>query len=84
MLAACYRSSIALAAEVGAQTIAFPSISTGVYRYPIPEAASVALGAVRESCIRHPEIREVTFACVDQANLKAYRALGLTLTAEIV
>lgn len=47
-LAACYRNSLALAAENGCKSIAFPCISTGVYGYPIEAAAKIAVGEVRE------------------------------------
>jgi O-acetyl-ADP-ribose deacetylase (regulator of RNase III) len=48
LLASCYRESLRLAEEAGLKSIAFPSISTGVYGYPVGEAARVALGAIRE------------------------------------
>ena len=47
-LASCYRTSLALAEEKGLASVAFPSISTGAYRYPLDEAAEVALGAVAD------------------------------------
>lgn len=47
LLASCYRRSLAVAADVGARTIAFPGISVGVYRYPIGAAAEIALTAIR-------------------------------------
>ncbi len=64
-LAACYRSSLELAAREGLRTIAFPSISTGAYGYPLTEAAPVALAAIREAILSHPgmfdEVRLVLF-----------------------
>ncbi|MBT5773449.1 MAG: O-acetyl-ADP-ribose deacetylase [Dehalococcoidia bacterium] len=74
-LASCYRNSLALAAQVGAKTIAFPSISTGVYGYPGHLAAPVALAAVRSALEEHASIQQVTFVCFDNANFQAYRAL---------
>lgn len=53
-LASCYRNSLALAARHGLKSVAFPSISTGAYGYPLDEAAQVALGAVRESLLAMP------------------------------
>ncbi|MFJ1704555.1 O-acetyl-ADP-ribose deacetylase [Kitasatospora sp. NPDC088346] len=48
LLASCYRESLRLAAELGARTVAFPAISTGVYRWPMEDAARIALAAVTE------------------------------------
>jgi O-acetyl-ADP-ribose deacetylase (regulator of RNase III) len=48
LLASCYRRSLDVARELGVRTIAFPAISCGVFAYPIPEAARIAVGAVRE------------------------------------
>ena len=74
LLASCYRSSLACADEVGARMVAFPAISTGVYGYPIPEAALVAVDAVTSSTT---EVQAVTFVCFDDATRRAYRtALG--------
>ena len=52
LLAAAYTASLARADEVGATSVAFPSISTGVYRYPAPEAARVSVGALRAARTR--------------------------------
>lgn len=49
LLANCHRNSLQVAAELGARTVAFPAISTGVYRWPMESAAEVALGAVEEA-----------------------------------
>ncbi|HEX9445081.1 MAG TPA: O-acetyl-ADP-ribose deacetylase [Candidatus Binatia bacterium] len=59
LLAACYRNALALAAEKGLATIAFPAISTGVYAYPPDEAARVASTAIEEFLKNDAEIREV-------------------------
>ena len=59
LLAACYESSIALAAAHGLATIAFPAISTGAYGYPKEEAARVARAAVERALARFPSILEV-------------------------
>jgi O-acetyl-ADP-ribose deacetylase (regulator of RNase III) len=74
-LASAYRSSLALAAEVGARTVAFPSISTGVYGFPIPRAAPIALVAVRAALEGDAGIEAVTFVCFDEANYLAYEEL---------
>lgn len=60
-LAMCHTSSLAVVDEMGASSIAFPAISTGVYGYPIEEAARVALRAVREASTRVEHVRFVLF-----------------------
>ncbi len=72
LLAACYRSCMELAAEHGCKTVAFPSISTGVYRFPLELAAPIAVRTVREGLQRHPGIERVTFVCFSQAVKDAY------------
>ena len=61
LLASCYRESLKLASAKGLKTVAFPSISTGVYGYPLEDAAKVALTAVRDYLAQHPEIERVRF-----------------------
>ena len=73
-LARCYRRSLEEAARVGAATVAFPNISTGVYGFPKPRAARVAVGAVRD-CLAHLDaIDHVTFVCFDDENFGLYQA----------
>ena len=72
MLASCYRRSIELAAEHGIATLAFPSISTGVYGYPIEPAAEVAVTTVRASLANAVAIREVVFCCFSARDLEIY------------
>lgn len=74
LLASCYRSCMDLAAEHGCKTVAFPSISTGVYHFPLELAAPIAVQAVREGLERHPGIEQVTFVCFNQAVQDAYDA----------
>ena len=69
LLAACHVSSLRVADQLGARTVAFPAISTGVYGYPIEEAAPVAIRAVREADTRVDRVRFVLF---DQAALTAF------------
>lgn len=74
-LASCYRRSLDLAVANDVRTIAFPNISTGVYRFPKPRAAGTALAAVREWVADHPDgIDEIVFVCFDDDNLSEYRA----------
>ena len=61
LLADCYRNSLAVADEIGARSVAFPAISTGVYHWPMDQAARVAVAAVRASPAAVPEVRFVLF-----------------------
>jgi O-acetyl-ADP-ribose deacetylase (regulator of RNase III) len=77
LLARCYRNALALAASLGAASIAFPSISTGVYGYPIDLAAPTAIGSTRQALAALPTIREVVFCCFSADDLAVYeRELG--------
>ena len=77
LLASCYRSCLELALEHGCRTVAFPSISTGVYHFPLDLAAPIAVGAVRDFLAARPGAFDwVTFVCFDQRTKDAYdRAL---------
>jgi O-acetyl-ADP-ribose deacetylase len=61
-LASCYRASLAVADELGATTVAFPAISTGVYRWPRDDAARIAVGAVTAAKTKVKEVRFVLFS----------------------
>lgn len=74
LLASCYRTSLALAAEHGLATIAFPAISCGVYGYPPAEAVKIAVAECAAFSRRHEAIRKIIFACFDDAMLALYRA----------
>ena len=69
LLASCYRESLARADEVGAETIAFPAISTGVYGYPIEAAAAIAVESVHST---PTDVSEVIVVAFDQATYDAY------------
>lgn len=73
LLAACYRSSLQLAAEKGLATMAFPSISTGVYGYPVALACRIALRTTRSFLEQHARPRLVTFVCFSAHDLDEYR-----------
>ena len=73
-LASCYRESLRLAVEYSLHSIAFPSISTGIYGYPVREAAEIALATTRDFLKDHPDI-DVTFCCFSAADLKIYQSL---------
>jgi O-acetyl-ADP-ribose deacetylase (regulator of RNase III) len=70
LLASCHAESLRVADELGASTVAFPAISTGVYGYPVVLAAPVALGAVLRADTR---VREVRFVLFDADTLEAFR-----------
>jgi O-acetyl-ADP-ribose deacetylase len=73
LLASCYRNSIALALEHNCESIAFPAISTGVYRYPIEAATQIAVSTVRDALNGGADI-DVTFVCFDAKTLAVYKA----------
>jgi O-acetyl-ADP-ribose deacetylase (regulator of RNase III) len=73
-LARCYRNALRLAADDGLTSIAFPSISTGAYGYPVAAAAAVALDAVREALLAGSPVRLVRFCLFSAQDLATYRA----------
>jgi O-acetyl-ADP-ribose deacetylase (regulator of RNase III) len=72
LLQSTYRSSLVLAKENGLKSLAFPSISTGAYGYPIREAASIAIKTVVEFLRDNPEIHLVRFTLFSRADYEAY------------
>jgi O-acetyl-ADP-ribose deacetylase (regulator of RNase III) len=77
LLASAYQSALAIARNIGARNVAFPSLSTGAYGYPVDRAAVVALSTVRASLLEHGVPPEVTFVLFDAEALRAYeRALA--------
>ena len=75
LLRACYDNSLKLAKEHGIKSVAFPSISTGAYRYPIVQAARIAVGTVREALSGTTSVELVRFVCFSKADLEVYRAI---------
>ena len=73
LLESCYRESLRLAAEHGARTIAFPAISTGVYRFPIVRAAGIAIRTVTAGLAEHPSVRRVVLCCFDARSADVFR-----------
>jgi O-acetyl-ADP-ribose deacetylase len=69
-LANCYRNSLQLAVENNCETIAFPNISTGVYRFPKDEAARIAVDTVCSFLEKNDTIRKVIFVCFDEENFQ--------------
>ena len=74
LLASCHRRSLAVAAELGCRTIAFPAISTGVYRFPVERAAGIALRTTAEELERLPAIELVRFVLFGDAHHDAFTA----------
>ena len=75
LLASCYRNSLDLARGEGSRSVAFPNISTGVYRFPKELAATTAIDAVRDWVGSNPGLVDtVMFVCFDDENLQLYQA----------
>jgi O-acetyl-ADP-ribose deacetylase (regulator of RNase III) len=72
-LARCYRNSLELAASRGLRSVAFPSISTGAYGYPVAEAAATALREVREVLVSGTPVALVRFVLFSEGDLKTYQ-----------
>jgi len=73
LLESCYRRAIQIAIEAGVKSLAFPSISTGIYGYPIELASVVAISTVRAALSASETIREVSFCCFSATDLAVYR-----------
>ena len=80
LLASCYRNCLALAAAHAIESIAFPSISTGVYRFPIERACRIALAEARSFLASHPLPERVIFCCFSSADLAVYQDAYQELT----
>ena len=72
LLANCYRNSLKLAVENNIKTIAFPAISTGVYRFPLERATKVAMREVKKFLEKNESIEKIIFACFDEEKYKVY------------
>jgi O-acetyl-ADP-ribose deacetylase (regulator of RNase III) len=83
LLAACYRSCLELAASANVRSIAFPSISTGIYGYPINAAAPIAVATVK-ACGPDLGLDEVVFCCFSASDLSVYELLLTANTAATV
>jgi len=75
MLASCYRNSLQLAVTHHIKTIAFPNISTGVYGFPKPLAAKIAVNEARQFLVTNTTINKVIFVCFDDENFELYSKL---------
>ena len=75
LLASCYRSCLELAVENGCRSIAFPSISTGVYHFPLEDAAQIAVATAKQFVAEHPDVLDVVkWVLFDARTLAAYEA----------
>jgi O-acetyl-ADP-ribose deacetylase len=72
LLEDCYRSSLAVAEQNGVESIAFPAISTGIFGYPVEEAAGVALGTIKEEADSLEHVRLVRFVLHSASDLEAH------------
>ena len=72
LLASCYRSSLMLAVENNVKTIAFPSISTGAYGFPVKRAADIAIREIARLLEENNSIEKVLMVCFDEKTMKAY------------
>jgi O-acetyl-ADP-ribose deacetylase (regulator of RNase III) len=75
LLAKCYKNSLLLAVENRIKTIAFPAISTGVYRFPLDRAAKIAVSEVKKFLQKNESIEKVIFVCFDENTFRAYKKL---------
>jgi O-acetyl-ADP-ribose deacetylase len=82
LLASCYRRSLELASENEIMSIAFPAISTGVYRFPLERATRIAVSEVKQF-LQHPScIEQVIFVCFDPQTYQCYRQVMLEILPE--
>ncbi len=75
LLASCYRNCLDIATKNQLKTIAFPNISTGVYGFPKPEAAKIAVQTVQDYLKQDQSLEKVIFCCFDRENLKLYQEI---------
>ena len=75
LLANCYENSLKLAVENKIKTIAFPAISTGVYRFPLERATKIAVTEVKKFLEKHDSIEKVIFVCFDEETSRVYEKI---------
>jgi O-acetyl-ADP-ribose deacetylase (regulator of RNase III) len=76
LLASCYRRALEIAAERGLKSIAFPSISTGAYRYPLREAAEIAVSTVARFSEQPGTVERIIFCCYSAEHTRVYEELA--------
>lgn len=82
LLANCYKNSLQIAKEKKLKTVAFPNISTGVYRFPKSMAAGIAIRTVNKFLKEHKELNTVYFVCFDEENYDIYKEKLIQITLE--
>ena len=75
LLASCYRNSLQAAQEIGATSVAFPSISTGAYRFPLERATEIALEETRRFLETDEKLQRIVFVCFGKQVLDTYEQL---------
>ncbi len=75
LLASCYRAALTLAERHQLATIAFPAISTGIFRFPLERATAIALDEIHAALERSQHLKQVTCVCFDEMTLNVYAAL---------
>ena len=81
LLAGCYKRCFEVASRNAIHTIAFPSISTGVYGYPIELAAPIALKEIKEDIRKYPDLEKIIVCCFSEENLEVYQKSLKTLNS---
>lgn len=79
LLASCYRKCLMIAIQNKVERIAFPNISTGIYRFPKDLAASIAINEVKDFLLKDDLLKEVVFVCFDNENYTMYKDICLNL-----
>lgn len=79
LLRNCYINSLTVAVEHQIATLAFPSISTGIYGFPIERASNIALQTVKAFLEEHPSIRKVVFVCFGQRDYQIYQQAAASI-----
>jgi len=75
LLANCYKNSLKLAVENGIKTIAFPAISTGIYRFPLERATKIAVNEVKKFLEKNVSIEKIIFVCFDEETYGVYKSV---------
>ena len=83
-LRSCYRNCLVLASDNGCKTVDFPSISTGVYHFPLEKASDIAIKTISEYLFEHPEIERVRMVCFDERTKGFYEKARRSLNEKTV